>query len=180
MSFNKSQGQSFTRCGLWNWDSQPFSDGMFYTGCSRSTSAAGLKIFSSLGDLTVNKVDFQLLGVRPRATQAPPPPPMVPEPMDTTPPPDERPTRQPSDAGEPMEVDPLPEPLLEVPAPPHDSLPVEDERAAAQPEQPHGEPETPIATQPPPPPQQPPNQNPPNPPTGGAPTGSFTRRYMRL
>ena len=113
MSYNKSQGQSFHRTGLWNWDSQPFSDGMFYTGCSRSTSAAGLKIFSSLGDVCVNKVDFQLLGVRPRLAQnaAPPPPsPMpAPEPMDTTAPPVERPAGQPQDQGEPMEVDPQPE-----------------------------------------------------------------------
>jgi hypothetical protein len=113
MSYNKSQGQSFTRTGLWNWDSQPFSDGMFYTGCSRSTSAAGLKIFSSLGDLNLNKVDFQLLGVRPRATPntALPPFPPAPEPMDTSePPPAERPVEeQPTDAGEPMEVDPQPD-----------------------------------------------------------------------
>jgi len=73
LSYNKAQGQSLPRCGLWNWDSQPFADGMFYTGCSRSVSRAGLKIFSSLGDLNVNKVDFQLLGVRPRAIQATPP-----------------------------------------------------------------------------------------------------------
>jgi hypothetical protein len=107
--------ESFHRTGLWNWDSQPFSDGMFYTGCSRSISAAGLKIYSSLGDLNVNKVDFQLLGVRPRvalnaAPPPPSPPPAAPEPMDTTPPPtDERPAGQPQDAGEPMEVDPQPE-----------------------------------------------------------------------
>ena len=74
MSYNKAQGQSLHRCGLWNWDAQPFADNMLYTGCSRSTSKAGLKIFSSLGDLTVNKVDCQLLGVNPRATQPPPPP----------------------------------------------------------------------------------------------------------
>ena len=82
---------------------------MFYVGCSRSTSAAGLKIFSSLGDLTVSKVDFQLLGVRPRISpiaMPPPPPPAAPEPMDTAPPPDERPTEQPQDPGEPIEVDP--------------------------------------------------------------------------
>ena len=113
MSYNKAQGQSLRRCGLWNWDSQPFADGMFYVGCSRSTSAAGLKIYSSLGDLTVNKVDFQLLGVRPRTAPiaAPPhPPPAAPEPMDTTAPPsDERSTEQPPDAGEPMDVDPQPE-----------------------------------------------------------------------
>jgi hypothetical protein len=84
MSYTKAQGQSLPRCGLWNWDSQPFADGMLYTGCSRSTSAAGLKIFSSLGNLTMNKVDFQLLGVRPRAVQAPPPP--APEPVGEQPP----------------------------------------------------------------------------------------------
>ena len=112
MSYTKAQGQSLPRCGLWNWDSQPFADGMLYTGCSRSTSAAGLKIFSSLGDFTVNKVDCQLLGVRPRvaANAAPPPLPPAPEPMDTTePPPVERSTEQPADEGEPMEVDPPPE-----------------------------------------------------------------------
>ena len=111
MSYNKAQGQSLPRCGLWNWDSQPFADGMLYTGCSRSTSAAGLKVFSSLSDLTVNKVDCQLLGVRPRATpnavpMPPPPPPTAPEPMNTAPPPVERSTEQPTDEGEPMEVDP--------------------------------------------------------------------------
>jgi hypothetical protein len=68
---NKGQGQTYQRTGCWLYDSQVFSDGMFYTACSRSTSAAGLKIFSGLGDMALNKVDFELLGVRPRIAEEP-------------------------------------------------------------------------------------------------------------
>jgi hypothetical protein len=85
MTYNKGQGQTYQRTGLWNYDAQPFADGMFYTGCSRSTSAAGLKIFSSLGEYNTNKVDFELLGVRPRMADDPPPPPVQP-PTDPAPP----------------------------------------------------------------------------------------------
>jgi hypothetical protein len=176
MTYNKAQGQSLPRCGLWNWDSQPFADGMFYTGCSRSTSAAGLKIFSSLRDFTtVNKVDFQLLGVRPRTAPIaapPPPPPAAPEPMDTTaPPPDERPPEQPLDAGEPMEVDPQPDQGEDGQQGGGTIVPPEGVATAEQ-----SESEAPRAT-PPPPPPQPTTQNPPNPPTGGASSG---RLFMRL
>ena len=79
-------GGSVQRTGLWNYDAQPFADGMFYTGCSRSTSAAGLKVFSSLGEYNLNKVDFQLLGVRPRVADDVPPPETVEPPADPAPP----------------------------------------------------------------------------------------------
>jgi hypothetical protein len=113
MSYNKGQGQSFRRAGLWNWDSQPFADGMLYVGCSRSTSAAGLKIFSSLDYLTLNKVDFQLLGVRPRMVQNPLPPPAGEQPAPTSTPDigalrilSRAPTR-PVTPAEPMDMDAL-------------------------------------------------------------------------
>jgi hypothetical protein len=78
LTYNKGQGQTYQRTGLWNFNAQPFADGMFYTGCSRSTSAAGLKIYGFLGantDMALNKVDFELLGVRPRIADTPTVPP---------------------------------------------------------------------------------------------------------
>jgi hypothetical protein len=110
LSYTKGQGQTYDRTGLWNFDAQPFADGMFYTGCSRSTSAAGLKIFGCLGEqrnMALNKVDFELLGVRPRIAvdqpDTPVQPPVDPAPLQT-------PRRSPG--VEPMDLTRTPRPSL--------------------------------------------------------------------
>ena len=115
MTYNKGQGQTYLRTGLWNYDAQPFADGMFYTGCSRSTSAAGLKIFSSLGEYNLNKVDFELLGVRPRMT-------------DDVQPPEAQPPENPAFPMTPLSRSPRPEPmdLTRIPLPPINSEQMDD------------------------------------------------------
>jgi hypothetical protein len=151
MTYNKGQGQTYQRVGLWNYDAQPFSDGMFYTGCSRSTSAAGLKIFSSLGEYNTNKVDFELLGVRPRTAedQLPPQaqPSINPTPTSQTPtqryprvePMDLTRTPRPSLTEEPMDISvpPTPQTVVSVmdwedTAIPLPAQPAEDTSAPAQ------------------------------------------------
>jgi hypothetical protein len=116
LTYNKGQGATYQRTGLWNYDAQPFADGMFYTGCSRSTSAAGLKIWGLLGvdrDMALNKVDFELLGVRPRIADDPPVatvPPAPPAQPQNDPAPLRTPRRSPRP--EPMDLTRTPRPSL--------------------------------------------------------------------
>jgi hypothetical protein len=152
LTYNKGQGQTYQRTGLWNFNAQPFADGMFYTGCSRSTSAAGLKIYGFLGvnsDMALNKVDFALLGELPRIADAPTVPPEHPpadpaplltprrsprvEPMDLTR------TPRPSLTEEPMDISvpPTPQTVVSVmdwedTVPPLPEQPDEDSSAPAQ------------------------------------------------